>query len=40
MKSYLIKPELEADYPVVSRAAGSYLYDQSGKNTSMAHPAR
>ncbi|MCY8855683.1 aspartate aminotransferase family protein [Bacillus atrophaeus] len=31
MKSYLIKPELEADYPVVSRAAGSYLYDQSGK---------
>lgn len=31
MSSYLIKPELSAEYPVVSHAKGTYVYDQNGK---------
>ncbi|KXZ18183.1 hypothetical protein AXI59_17000 [Bacillus nakamurai] len=30
MGSYLIKPELDAVYPIVSYGKGSYLYDQEG----------
>ncbi|MEC1614597.1 aspartate aminotransferase family protein [Bacillus mojavensis] len=31
MSSYLIKPELSAEYPIVSHAKGTYVYDQNGK---------
>lgn len=31
MSSYLIKPELNAEYPIVSHAKGTYVYDQNGK---------
>ncbi len=30
MGSYLIKPELDANYPSVSHGKGSYVYDQEG----------
>ena len=30
MGSYLIKPELDGNYPSVSHGKGSYVYDQEG----------
>ncbi len=40
MGSYLIKPELDGNYPSVSHGKGSYVYDQEGTSILTEHQGR
>lgn len=36
-RTYLIKPVIDAEYPMIDYGKGVYLYDSEGRNISMLH---